>query len=400
MEFSAVDELAERGYRSALLQREALQGLHKTTMDELQIETRSRLAESIERSLASHKTFSHSKLRDSSHLLGLGFDSERGKANDSLLKDTNALGIKYILRTGDLDLFINTGMAFQAYANKSMTIHPAMRGQLDYYFLRHFKLTLDSTIAADLTTGEPLFSAALQLDGRFFLLDDALRLRLLESVEHLSNPGAGNLAPFWGEKTYLFSSTAEALLALPQSRGLGLEKGVLSLSYQVLGDYEKSRTFLSGSLDSTVLHRNTGLFGDMKSTARFALDGKGEVPLLISDGFRTNNALLNAQGHDLSLVGGNPANHLVVTSFSLGFAPPHTKPTIAELFIFEKSSIAAYIDLLWHAKDSWKPSLSLGLELHTEFSLLGIRTLPVTLYGGWDQSVNGLVWGLWFSILF
>ena len=400
MEFSAVKELARKGYQSAMLQKEALEGLPKTTMDEVQLDNRLRLTESIEKSLSGHKTFSHSKLRDSSHLLGFGFDSERGKANDSLLKDTNALGIKYTLRTGDLDLFINTGMVFQAYTNESIAIDPALRGQLDYYFLRHFKLTLDSTIAGDVATGNPLFSAALQLDGRFSLLNDALRLRLLESVEHVSNPGLGDLTPYWGEKTYLFSSTAEVLLALPQSRGLGLEKGVVSLSYQVLGDYELSRTFLSGSLGTTVLHKNTGLFGDMKSTARFALDGKGEVPLLIADGFRTNNALINKQGHDLSLVGGNPANHLVVTSFSLGFAPLNTKPTIAELFIFEKSSIAAYIDLLWHEKDSWKPSLSLGVELHTEFSLLGIRTLPVTLYGGWDQSVNCFVWGLWFSILF
>ncbi|HKL58821.1 MAG TPA: patatin, partial [Sphaerochaeta sp.] len=108
---------------------------------------------------------------------------------------------------------------------------------------------------------------------------------------------------------------------------------------------------------------------------------------------------LNRQGHDLTNAAPNPANHIVVTTLSLGYTPLAFKPTIAELFIFEKSSVAAYIDLLWHEDASWQPSFSLGVELHTEFSLLGIRTLPVTVYGGWDQSVEGFVWGLWFNVV-
>ena len=399
MEFSAVNELAAKGYLSALLHKEALQSLPKTYVDEELLAHRSRLTEKIEQAFDRHNTFSHSKLRDTSHLLGLGFDIDRGGNDDPFLKDANTLGIKYTLRSGDLDLFINSGMAFQTFTNMNMSAAPSLRGQLDYYFLKHFKGTLDSSLSWDTTTKSHLFSAGLQLDGRIFLVDNALRLRFLGGMEHLSNPGLGNLAPFWRENTFLLSTTLEALLTLPQKRGLGLERGLASFSYQLLGDYTESRGFLSGSLNARVLHRPTWLFGDVSATARFALDGNGEVPLFLSDGFRTNSALLNAQGHDPSLpVGGNPANHLVVTSLSLGVAPLGFKPTIAELFIFEKSSIAAYIDLLWHEKASWKPSLSLGVELHTELSLLGIRTLPITFYGGWDQSVNGFVWGLWFTI--
>jgi hypothetical protein len=61
--------------------------------------------------------------------------------------------------------------------------------------------------------------------------------------------------------------------------------------------------------------------------------------------------------------------------------------------------VAVYTDLLWHQK-SFKPSLSLGLEVQTDISLIGIRTLPVTVYGGWDQSVNTFVWGFFFNVIF
>ena len=399
MEFSAAEELARKGYASVLPQKEALEGLSKPPMDAILVERRAFLSEKIEKSISLHNIFSHSKLHKNSHLFGLGFDSERSETDDSLLKDANFVGMKYTLRSGDLDLSINTGMAFQTYTNENMSAAPSLRGQLDYFFLNYFKLTFDSAIAWDLATAKPIFSAGLQLDGRIYLLDDALRLRLLESVEHISNPGLGDFAPFWPKNTYLFSSTAEAQLMLPQPSGLGLEKGVFSFSYQLLGDYVQSRAFLSGTLSSTVLHKGTGLFGDITGTARFALDGNGDVPLFLSDGFRTNNASLNGQGHNLSTITSNPANHLVVSTLTLGYAPLTFKPTIAELFIFEKSSIGAYIDLLWNEDASWKPSLSLGLELHTELSLLGIRTLPVTVYGGWDQSVKGFVWGLWFNII-
>lgn len=399
MEFSAVAELASKGYFSAQLEKEALTDLPKVPMDDVLVERRAELSESINKNLARHTTFSHSKLHKNSHLLGLGLETERGENDDSFLKDANLLGIKYTLRSGDIDLSLNTGMVFQTYTNENMSVAPALRGQLDYYFLNHFKLSADSTVAWDVATGKPLFSAGLLLDSRIFLLNDSLRLRLLESIEHISNPGLGDLAPFWLKNTYLFASTLEAQLELPQPYGFGLEKGVFSFSYQLLGDYVKSRAFLSGTLGSTVLHKPTGLFGAITGTARFALDGKGDVPLFFSDGFRTNNAVLNEQGHDLSLPTVNDSNHLVATSLTLGYAPLNFKPTIAELFIFEKSSVGAYIDLLWHESASWKPSLSLGLELHTELSLLGIRTLPLTIYGGWDQSAKGFVWGFWFNIL-
>ncbi len=399
MEFSAVDELASKGYQSAFLQKDALAKLPKLPMDATLTERRSLLSERIEKNLKRHNIFSHSKVRGVTNLLGLGFDSERSGNDDSHLKDANFLGMKYILRTGDLNLSLNAGMAFQTYTNENMNIAPALRFQLDYYFLNHFRLSFDSAVAWDVTTEKPLLSTGLLLDGRLLLLDNALRLRLLGSFEHISNPGLGDLVPLWTKNTYLVTSTAEALLSLPQPQGLGLEQGVFSFSYQLLGDYQTSRPFLTGTLSSLVLHKPTGLFGDISTTARFSLDGGGDVPLFLSDGFRTNNAVLNGQGHDLSLPTVNPANHLVVTSLSLGYTPLNFKPAIAELFIFDKSSVALYLDLLWSEKDSWKPFLSLGLELHTEFSLLGIRTLPVTLYGGWDQSVGGIVWGFWINIL-
>jgi NTE family protein len=72
---------------------------------------------------------------------------------------------------------------------------------------------------------------------------------------------------------------------------------------------------------------------------------------------------------------------------------------MAEMFIFNNSSVAIYTDLLWN-RNTFVPYLSLGLQLHTDISLLGIRSLPLTIYGGWDQKVNTLVWGFYFNMVF
>ncbi len=72
---------------------------------------------------------------------------------------------------------------------------------------------------------------------------------------------------------------------------------------------------------------------------------------------------------------------------------------MAELFIFQNNSVAIYTDLLW-TENTFTPYLSLGMELHSDLSLLGIRTLPLTIYGGWDQKVNTLVWGFYFNLIF
>ena len=84
-------------------------------------------------------------------------------------------------------------------------------------------------------------------------------------------------------------------------------------------------------------------------------------------------------------------------NLTVGWRPVSFSPSIGESLIFKNSSVAIYCDLLFGSIPS-KANVSLGLELHTDISLLGIRTLPFTIYGGWDQAAAGFVWGLSFTL--
>jgi NTE family protein len=165
-----------------------------------------------------------------------------------------------------------------------------------------------------------------------------------------------------------------------------------------LGDFSNVRSFAATHGNTEVLNQNLDLFASINAFGRFALDGKGDVPFFFSDGFRTTDSQIKSQGHDLT-VSSNPANHLVGLGVSVGYRPSAFNPTMAELFIFQNNSVAIYSDLLWN-RNTLVPYLSLGLELHSDLSLLGIRTLPLTIYGGWDQRVNTLVWGFYFNVAF
>lgn len=399
MEFSSVKELTAKGYASAKLQQEKLIALPRTLSSEFLDETRSIFAQRMEISQDEYHLFSHGMQYGNTHLFGIGFDSDQQLFDDSYLKDDNTLGLKYVLRSGNLDLAVNTGMAFQSYTNTHMAASPALRTQLDYYFLKHFKVSANASTLYDFSTNAFQFSLGGSLDGRIYFFDDTLRLRFLQSLEHISNTKGIQGAGYWDGHTLLSTTGLDALYKIPEKGNWNLKPTHVSLQYQVLSDYTSNRSFLASQVGIGLSHATTDIFADLSTSMRFALDGNGDVPFFLSDGFRTNNATITSQGHDLT-TSTNSANHLVATRLVLGYQPHTFKPSMAELLIFENSSVGAYFDFLWYESgaDAWAPAVSMGLELHTDISLLGIRTLPFTVYGGWDQSAASIVWGFWFNI--
>ena len=400
MEFSSVKELTAKGYASAKLQQEKLQTLPQTLSDEFLDEKRQTYSKRMALSQEEYRLFSHEEQYKTSLLFSFGFDSEQDLFDDNYLKDDNTLGIRFALRSGDLNFTVNTGMALQSYINDRMAALPAIRTQLDYYFLKYFKVSANASTMYDFSAHAFQFSLGGTLDGRIYLLDDTLRLRFLQSVEHLSNTGGIKGAGYWDGHIFLSSTGFDVLYAMPKKGNWNLKTAQLAIKYQVLGDYSSNRAFLAPQIGFALNHTPTDLFADFSTSLRFALDGKGDVPFFLSDGFRTNNAAIRSQGHDLT-TSVNSANYLAATRLTLGYRPHAFKPSMAELLIFENSSIGAYFDFLWSETgvDAWKPTLSMGLELHTDISLLGISTLPFTLYGGWDQSTASIVWGFWFNIV-
>lgn len=398
MEFSKADYLSQKGYESAKLQAEGLSEVYKSGISAELLELRLQLQEKLQASKEQYDLFSQVPVNIPSHLLGLGLDSDFSDFDTSALKDDMTLGLKYIWKSGNLSLSANAGYALNFVTNDHFGAVPVVRTQVDYHLLKHVKATGYASLLFDVAKKAPILSFGAVLEGRLFTLQNKLRLGLMQSFEQMSNYKNSSYTDSWNDTSYLYTVRLEGLLADQKNQIWNFTDTSLAFSYQILGDYSVNRSFLSARAESELVQSRWDMFASVESYARFALDGNGDVPFFTSDGFRTTNTLIKAQGHNLSL-SANPANHLVGLNFSLGYRPTSFRPTMAELFIFQDSSLAIYSDLIWY-RNSFMPALSLGLEMQTDISLLGIRTLPFTVYGGWDQSVNTFVWGFYFNVIF
>ncbi|MBG0767268.1 MAG: patatin-like phospholipase family protein [Spirochaetaceae bacterium] len=398
MEFDRVEYLVEQGYRSASEQQEQLSTLHKSAVSQELSQIRSDLALKMEESATVYRLYQHVPLNIPSTLFGLGLDSDYQEPDTSALKDDTTLGFKFLHRKGDISVSVNPGYSFDFRSNERFSAAPAVRAQFDYTFLKYLRLSLYSSFLFDVGQLAPILSSGVNLEGRIFVFDEKLRISLLQSYEQINNFEDSDYVDFFDGHTFLYTISAIGTLYPSHDDVWVFNDTALSLSYQILGDFSNVRSFAATHGNTEVLNQNLDLFASINAFGRFALDGKGDVPFFFSDGFRTTDSQIKSQGHDLT-VSSNPANHLVGLGVSVGYRPSAFNPTMAELFIFQNNSVAIYSDLLWN-RNTLVPYLSLGLELHSDLSLLGIRTLPLTIYGGWDQRVNTLVWGFYFNVAF
>ncbi|MGE4454449.1 MAG: patatin-like phospholipase family protein [Sphaerochaeta sp.] len=398
MQFDRVQYLVSQGYSSAKEQQEQVSRVHRSVISDELLETRSALDVKLQESASEYRLYKHVPLNIPSKLLGLGLDSDYEKNDTSALKDDTTLGFKFDWRKGNIALRVNPGYSLDFRSNDRFSVAPAIRGQFDYYFLKHLSLSVYSALMFDISGLSPVISSGIDLEGRIFVFDNTIGISLLQSYEQINNFDDSNHVDYWDGHTFLYTIKAKGDLYLPHENRWTYKDTSLSLSFQMLGDFSILRSFVSTRAETEILNQDWDLFASLKGFGRFAVDGKGDVPFFFSDGFRTTDSLIKSQGHDLS-VQTNAANHLVGLGLSLGYRPKNFDPTMAELFIFQNNSVAIYTDLLW-TENSFSPYLSLGMEFHSDLSLLGIRTLPLTIYGGWDQKVNTLVWGFYFNLIF
>ncbi len=392
MEFSRVQYLSQKGYESARAQSVQIAALPKGERWSSLSDLRSDIQVKLKASQARYALYEHVPMHTPSSLLGPSLSSEGHKR----LADDFDFGLGYRWATGDLATTATLGGNFSLSSSDTFSAMPAFTATVDYHLFSHLRTSAFASVLYDLRSHLPLLSTGATVEGRLLTLSDQLRLSLSQSFEHLSVFESAGAYQYWSGHTFLATSQAEAVLRLRQQRQWSLPLSTLSLSYQLLGDYERTRSLLAFRTENELLYEPLGLFGRIEGWGRFALDGKGDVPLFSGDGFRTADRTLKGQGHDLS-ISTNDANHLIGLNLAVGWRPVSFSPSLGEVLIFKNSSLSIYSDLLLR-ENSFKINVSLGLELHTEISLLGINTLPTTIYGGWDQAAGGFVWGLSFTL--
>jgi NTE family protein len=388
MEFAKVMYLQEKGYEAAKAQSEALEKLKRGVPVLSFAKRREALDESIRFADRQYAAYEHLCRFDDAPALGIGIWSTLGNAVRSYLINDSTLGVSYMVSKRTLSVEINGGLAFNWARSGQMRTVPAIKTRLYYYFLDHWRVAFGGGVFYDSRKEGLLFSYDGLLEGRYSLGRIA-DLRMSQTFEGLFNDRNSRYVEAFPGSTCLATSTVT--LELPSLKWL--ERGSVDLAYQAYGDYQRIRSFLNPHGSVKIRDPFIGIYLEGKTSVRFALDGKGDVPLFISDRFRTNHDPLITQGHDLT-VSSNPSKYLAVVNLGFGYQPVSYRPTFGEMFLFEDSRVGVFVDLLFNGDFFF----SVGLEVETTISLLGITELGIQFYGGLDWASRYPIWGVFFTV--
>ena len=67
------------------------------------------------------------------------------------------------------------------------------------------------------------------------------------------------------------------------------------------------------------------------------------------------------------------------------------------MLIFNDTQIGVFVGMLWNSSTQIFPNVSVGLELSSQLSLLGLKGMTISTYAGYDQLSNDIVWGFIFG---
>lgn len=380
MDFGAIADLSDRGYRSASLKDSELGALDSRGTTEAIRAFRVEFSERNQRVLSDYRLYKRVKQHRLSQQLFLVLLPFSYTDDPWYLRDDSILGLMYHIRWKQLWFSVNGGMGWRSLS--PMAIYPGISGRISFNPVA--PLLFEADIVA--TAHESMVPSLYHRLG----------------VRFVQNPFSDALRTSWEVKWEQQMDTNFALDSMLVQAGLAFDWEPTGSSTPTLhgeGAWQLSgawdRQFIHTKL-STVIPLPLDFRFQLGYTGRYALDGQGNVPLYLEDGFLTADRQLLEQGSPTSTTSA-AANHLVVGRFGVDWQPKWFKPTAGELLIFHDSALGLFGDLLWNDSTSILPEISYGARFSTKISLLGLKSLPTSLYVGYDGPSNGLVWGFFFG---
>ena len=371
MDFDKVDELSRNGYNSAMLVREKLLPFSSEDAESVRL-SESRFQDTHEQVLDQYRYFRLPQLSGISHLVFTGVRNFPYGVDDSAaLRQEILAGLRYTFRATDVQLSVLAGAAWQPYTDNDLYPEVMVEGR----YLPLSSVMLQGT-----------FLSSVQDDGsRSYYMAGKVRVHQLALSRSLTIQEGlsveGNL-----DSSFSFNEVlAEVSTGLAYTSEWDLDTTV---SYQLWDSF--SRQFLHADIrvrfpiSSEVTLRSA-------STLRFALDGQGDVPYFIRDGYYTPERSLLDQGRSWSA--SNGTDYLAVLSLQAEWNPQSFRPTIGELLIFKNSSVGAFAQLLWWQDNDAVPEVSAGVQVKSALGFIGLKDLPLHLFIGYDTLSNGIIGG-------
>ncbi|MBN2858642.1 MAG: patatin-like phospholipase family protein [Sphaerochaetaceae bacterium] len=372
MDFDKVDELSRNGYTSSMAIREKLLPFASED-NEFDTRSESRFQDTHEQVLDQYMYFRLPQLSGFSHLIFTGVKNfPEGIDGSSSLRQEILAGLRYTFRAPGAELSVLAGAAWQPYTDNDL--YPEV--VVEAWYLPLSSVMLQGTYLA---SAQDDGSWSHYMAGRVRVHQLALS-RTLTIQEGVSVEG--NL-----DSSFSFTEVlAEGTAALAYRREWDLDATV---SYQLWDTF--SRQFLHADISARF-----PLCADVTlrpaSTVRFALDGGGDVPYFIRDGYYTPERALLDQGHSGSAPNGT--DYLAVLSLQAEWNPQAFRPTIGELLIFKNSSLGAFAQLLWWQESDPVPEVSAGVQVKSLLGFIGLKDLPLHLFIGYDTLSDGIIGGI------
>lgn len=381
MDFGSIDEIAAKGYESASsLEGEwDIPGTGEIPQEIRDI--RSAFSAREKQVLDNYRLYKEIPQSRSAQQVFFGMRSFHYDGDPWYLRNETLFGVAYNLRRRAFGFSLTGGVGWETAS--PMEAYPDINASVSYNPVPPVMIDADLSLSGEEGGWLPSLYNRLGIEARMNFFDTRLTVGAVGSWENqLTSSFAldamlinGALFVDWvNGPEYPFSLSVEG-------------------GWQMGGNYD--RRFFNTRVSSTF-----PLSSDFKLHAgyvgRYALDGLGNVPFYLGDGFRTADSTILTQG----FIGGaaNPtANHLIVGKFDILWEPESFKPTAGEILIFEDSSIGLYTGMLWRDAGQMLPEVSVGAQLCTTISLLGLNAMPASVYVGYDGPSSGIVWGFVFG---
>jgi NTE family protein len=376
MDFKAVDELSFKGYQSAKEQNQKLEKLPKRVLSEEISISRVYHDKNINEVFKNFDLYQRSSLNKFSNQLFFSFHPLNGDNQVHFLRDDLVLGLKYQFRFKEFFLATYGGASWLSHY--PMEIFPSLGLTGSLRIFNSFLLEGDFLLSGEKDIGRPKFYYHLDLKYRNKFLDNRISTTVKASFEQQLNQ------EFKFEEI-LVSSGLTFRYDLQLKNPFFVEGEV---AYQLAGQWDEH--YIYNRIDSSIA-LSESIYLALGYTARYNLKANATTPIYIVDGFKTSYKTIYDSRITESFDGGKGG--IIVGRIGLDYQPKNFKPTAAEALIFEDSAIGIFGDILKNGLTDSKIEYVVGLKLRTKSSLIGLYSLPVSLYVGYDSLTNNIAWG-------
>ena len=372
MDFDKAELMARIGYESAVKAADELENIFRSGVPESLAGTRARLSGKIADIKQDLDSFGRVDASSPSSSLSFAFESNQGNEYRYYLSDIAKLALIYEFRTGGIETGVLVGGAFDFTTHAVADAYPLLDGFFRYYPVDRLRFTLDlsMTFCHD-PWYIPHIYARQGFDWMITHSKDEYSLAFKEAFEYATG--------FRGNDAVAVSGVLDATFHT------GLFDLYPSVGYLLTAEnilFDSPHHYAEAAFDVRFwIPPAESWFIDAGVFSRISVDGRGGVPLFLSDGYAST---LLGSGTGFTRLSDF---HNTIMRLSAGYALPFS-PTFGEFLIFEDLEVAAYCDILMHDMNF---EYSAGIEAQTAFSMIGLMKLPFRVRLGYDSLADSFV---------